>query len=309
LLPKGQLRVSLSTVATRVRVVHESQCPEIGPICDLRPEPPQLHDQRITLLEMRLGAAYALTDALGVEVELPFKVTRTGIRYARLDGTPYTPDYPNIHHRDETLYGPGDPWLLGRGSATAAGFMLTGKLGVSLPLGSTEENPFALGDMGLEHQHIQLGTGTVDPIALVQARRAVSTRLEVALEGRAQLVVYEGAHGYQAGSRYVVGADATFEATPALSLSFLATVVNERAERWDGVILQDGNLGRTDGLMGVGAAVELGEWSLAARVRVPVFQDLNQVGDEAGQLSFPAIVDLSIATSVDLARPAVTAPR
>jgi Putative MetA-pathway of phenol degradation len=287
---------------TAVHVVHESHCPDIGPICAERPEPPQLHDQRFNLLELRLSSEYGLTDAFGVELQLPLKLTQTTVHYERLDGTPFVPDYPNIHHRDEALFGPGDPWLLGRFSMVAGRFTLAGKLGVSLPLGATEENPFVLGEMGLEHQHIQFGTGTFDPVAVIEATRPFSRRFQLSASGQSQLMLYDNAHGYRAGNRYAVGLQARFAATPKLAFALTTDLVNEQPERWDGVVRQDGNLGRTDVLVGAGASYPLGDYALVGSVRAPVYQKIIQAGDEAGQLSYPAIVELSLRTSFGRSR-------
>ena len=291
---RGQVSVSLATTATSVRVVHSAHCPEIGPICAERDEPPQLHDQRFTIVEARLVGVYAVTEHLGVELQLPLKLNRTRVEYQRLDGTPFTPDYPNIHHRNETLWGLGDPWLLGRLAGGGAGITFTGRAGVSLPLGSTEPNPFELGEMGLEHQHVQLGTGTVDPILALEVGRMLGRRVRLAAQGQAQLVLYENGEGYRAGNRYAGGLQARVSVLPSLSISLTADLVNERAERWDGEVLQDGNLGRTDVLLGGGATYAVGGYALTAAVRVPVHQDIAQAGDEAGQLSYPAIVELTV---------------
>ena len=74
----------------------------------------------------------------------------------------------DIHHRDETYRGFSDFSLLF--SHRRLGILrdsdyLVGSLGSSIPIGKTEENPFSLGDAGLEHLHIQFGTGTFNPLA------------------------------------------------------------------------------------------------------------------------------------------------
>ena len=285
------LELSLTTTATSVHVVHET---------DEAPDPAHLHDQRLHLLEARLHGAYGISDALGVELQLPLRLTRTTIEYHTLDGAPFTPRDPDLHHRDETLYGLGDPWLLGRAAASVADVELAGKLGVTLPLGSTEDNPFALGDLGIRHQHIQLGTGTFDPVAVVDARRRLGGRFQVAVHGQAQLVLYENARGYRAGSRFAAGLLGRLSLLPSLLVAATADVVHERPERWDGEILQDGNLGRTDVLAGAGVVCRIGRTSLAASVRIPVYQHIVQSGDEAGQLSYPAIVDLVVQRAFEL---------
>ena len=39
----------------------------------------------------------------------------------------FEPDYENIHHRNETLFGPGDPWLLGRATGMLGRLRITSR--------------------------------------------------------------------------------------------------------------------------------------------------------------------------------------
>ena len=45
------------------------------------------------------------------------------------------------------------------------GDVVSTRFGTTIPIGRTEENPWKLGDAGIEHLHIQFGTGTFNPIA------------------------------------------------------------------------------------------------------------------------------------------------
>jgi hypothetical protein len=87
---------------------------------------------------------------------------------------------------------------------TARGWRLTARAGLTIPLGRTEEDPFALGDMGLQHQHIQLGTGTANPVVAAEIGRSWGAWRAVGF-GLTQQVVYENSKGYQAGDRYALG--------------------------------------------------------------------------------------------------------
>jgi hypothetical protein len=155
-----------------VHVVHPSECPDIGPICQVRDEPPQLHDQHFAIAELRASLEHGFTEALGVEVQLPVRLNRTTVSFTAPDGTPLVLDYQNIHHRDETLFGLGDPWVLGRYAWRLGDLGLTARAGFTVPLGNTVENPFALGEEGLPHQHVQFGTGTVRPLLGLEASRS-----------------------------------------------------------------------------------------------------------------------------------------
>src|SRR5437870_4104232 len=76
--------------------------------------PPEFHDQQIWSGELRLTGEYGFAEGWSAEAWMPFKALRTTIRFLDgLNGNPATLGYENIHHRNETLIGPGDPslWL------------------------------------------------------------------------------------------------------------------------------------------------------------------------------------------------------
>jgi hypothetical protein len=286
--------------ATVVHVVHEETCPDIGDICAERDEPPQLHDQNFYIGELRPTVEYALLDRLSLELQIPLRVNVTTVVYRRLSGEAFEPDYVNIHHRNETLAGIGDPPVAARTSWSVGPVRMSARAGVSVPLGHTEENPFALGREGRVHQHIQFGTGTFNPLAGVDASYSLSA---VELFGYAQtrLTLYENSRGYRAGNRYGAGLLAQTRVVGDLHVSLGADVVTELPERWDGVVEQDGNLGRTDVLMGVSAVFPLGDYVLSAGVNVPVYQHIIHSGDhDGGQLSYPAILNFSVRRIFDL---------
>jgi hypothetical protein len=234
---------------------------------------------------------YSITSTWGIEAQIPFKITNTSIIYRRLDGTPFEPDYGNIHHRDETLFGFGDPWLSARASFSFAGVAAFTKLGLSLPLGSTEENPFELGELGLTHQHVQFGTGTVNPVlALGVLHRAGP--VELSAFAQALLVLYQNGHGYRAGHRFAVGAGALVDLTDWLAISLSADLINEQPERWNGEILTDGNLGRSDLLLGGGVVLRVGGVDVTLSLRVPAW--VHIIMHAQGEVTYPGLLTLAV---------------
>ncbi len=87
----------------------------------------------------------------------------------------------------------------------------------------------------------------------------------------------------------------------ALSLGATVDSITELPERWDGAVEQDGNVGRSDVLVGAQVAWRLGPTTLLLSARVPVFQVFFADGDE-GQLRYPAIVSLGVQRSFELVR-------
>ena len=120
----------------------------------------------------------------------------------------------------------------------------------SLPLGRTEPNPFALGDQGIRHQHIQFGSGTFDPVAGFDVLRAFG-KVQVTGYGLAQTSLYENRHGFRAGTRLLAGLQGGRRLFGSLTGGLGLDVLHEEPEWWDGRIQQDGNLGRTEVLVGV----------------------------------------------------------
>jgi hypothetical protein len=196
----GETLVSLQLSGTTMHVVHPETCPDIGPICAVRDEPPQQHDQRFYVSELRPSVEMGLNRTWGVELQVPLRLTRTSVTFRRESGEAFVPDYENIHHRNETLGGLGDPLVSGRGSWLLGRVRLTARAGLSLPLGRTEENPFTLGRAGVSHQHLQFGAGTVAPALGVDGAMRLG---KFSLGGNVQALLFpfENGKGYRPGNR------------------------------------------------------------------------------------------------------------
>ncbi len=196
-LPERAVRVGASLTGTTVHVVHESGCRDTLNCSEVPVQELYLHDQRLYPVELRLTAEYGISETFGLELQVPFRSVTTSVEFTRPNGSPYQPLDADVHHRDETLVGPADSWLLLRIGTVFQGWWLAARPGVSLPLGRTEEDPFELGDSGLRHQHIQLGSGTLDPVLVVEASRKLG-ELELGIFAQAQASLYENRHGYRA---------------------------------------------------------------------------------------------------------------
>src|SRR5688572_1763914 len=153
------------------------------------------HVQDITQVATALTVAHGLGRGLGLELTGFYRHAETSIQFEDEQRQPLDWPQGDIHHRNETLDGLGDPWLLLHGARNSGPWTLSARAGASLPLGRTEPNPFALGREGLPHQHIQFGTGTVDPmLGLGAGRRFGATTLQLGALGR--FPVATNGHGY-----------------------------------------------------------------------------------------------------------------
>ena len=133
-----------------------------------------LHRHLVSLdfRRLDLGVQYSIANNWKVMLSIPYAIKDQDASIEEIEPTsPRDREAilanQDIHHRDETYRGFSDFSLLF--SHRRLGILrdsdyLVGSLGSSIPIGKTEENPFSLGDAGLEHLHIQFGTGTFDPL-------------------------------------------------------------------------------------------------------------------------------------------------
>jgi thiol-disulfide isomerase/thioredoxin len=295
----NHLRLDLSIVASRAVAVHDEACPDIGPICTVRAEPPQRHHTTLLASDLRLFAEYGIVPGLALQAVLPLRIIGTRTSYTDLLDQPISPDYQNIHHRNETLAGLGDAQLLLHRGFKLPGVALSARLGVSVPLGEVHEDPWALAAQGLPHEHIQLGTGTWDPVLALDASTQAGA---FALAGFAglQAPLYQGPQGYRAGVRSQAGI-AVSRPFDAVTLRLSAEVLHERPERWHGrVPMDEGNQGRTDLYVAPGVSWNFtGEWMVTADVRVRAWSHVVNA-----QLEMPVVLEVGLGRLFHLERDA-----
>ncbi len=235
------------------------------------------YDSSLSLFETRLSASYALTSSIAIGGALPYRVDDVGVEYFDpATGAPVA-SASSIHIRDERLTGFGDPSLHVHGAREVGALRFHVRLGATLPLGATVENPHLLGSIGQEHQHVQLGTGTVVPFGVIEAQHRFgdgARAITGAAFAAAFLSLYENDEGYQAGHRISGGLSASSSfGLRSLSFSIAAEVHGERAERWDGLEYpEEGNTGRIDTLVGGSIAWRpIPQLAIAFDAKVPVY--------------------------------------
>jgi hypothetical protein len=245
------------------------------------------HVQDFTIAEAALVAEYGLARGVGLSLTSFYRQVTTRVRFQDADRRPVVLPNGDIHHRDETLTGPGDPWAFVVTGKALGPWSLAARAGVSVPLGRTRENPFELGRRGLPHEHVQFGTGTWDPMLGFALGRRVGPTTLVA-SGLARLPVYENGHGYQAGRRYDASLSADRRLAGRWRVQGGLDLAHEAAERWSGVVEEEGNIGRTDLLAGLALAREIGAaGALTLQVKVPLVTRAH-----GAQVDYPAIVSL-----------------
>jgi hypothetical protein len=293
------LYVQLGVDGTWANTGHPEACPDINPVgCAMRQVPPEWHDVTLYFSELRLRAEIGLTDWLAAEIQWSLRVVVE--RFVLEDLATRMPIAPpfgaDIHHRNETLVGLTDPWIGFHAAKQVGPWAFLFRLGATLPVGATVPNPFLLGAEGLPHEHIQFGTGTVDPYGEVEVRHvAPHATLSASLLGKATL--YQAGNGFRAGDFLLGGIHVLSDLfTTRWSFTVGALVYNEQPERWDGVQQTEGNLGRTDLLLDTAIARRLPrDVTLILSARVPVYTIAN-----GEQLATPAILELAVARPFQL---------
>lgn len=267
------LKVDVAASGLRAQASHDADEPPVAS-----------HHTTLWLGELRVYAEYGLFDSLAVQAMFPLRLIDTRTRFADDLGRTVL-DPGNIHHRDEVLFGPGDPQLLLHGARLFAPVSLGARLGVSLPLGNVNENPYR----PVPHQHLQFGTGSFDPLLSIDASVRAGP-LGLSAFGFAQVPLYAGRQGYQAGTRLTAG----FTVSAPLGDGVLRASVlgfNEWAERWDGVVPpEDGNQGRTDLYLGAGVTMPFAEdWTVSFDLRGRAWGQAKNA-----QLELPLVLEVSL---------------
>lgn len=224
-----------------------------------------------------------------MEARLSLRVVDTTPTYTEVDGSPkLVPD--DIHHHDRTLVGPGDPWLVARFAGAAGNLTSAARIGLTLPLGLTQPDPYALGAEGKWHEHTQLGTGTVVPILGL----GLSYRLDpvsLALSGLGFFSLYENGHGFRAPSRYFLSARASLPLLDGALTPYVASDISgETTEIWHGAPGAEGVNGRVDLLVGGGLAwAPAPAWQIELSVRGRAARLTN-----AAAFEYPGLAQIAV---------------
>src|ERR1700682_5066682 len=98
------------------------------------------HVQDLRVADAALIAEYGLARGVGLSLTSFYRQVTTRIHFQDADRQPVVLPRGDIHHRNETLTGPGDPWALVVASKAVGPWSMAARAGVSIPLGRTEEN-------------------------------------------------------------------------------------------------------------------------------------------------------------------------
>jgi hypothetical protein len=185
-----------------------------------------------------------------------------------------------VHHRTATYRGFGDATLLGRrrwANRFREDDLFSVAFGVTTPIGRTEENPYLLGEQGVEHLHIQFGTGTFDPVLEATYAFRVTPSATAGAYAAGRFPLYENARGFRAPFDASIGVSASHALSDRIIARAEVGAYYQSYGAWNGVRDPNTGLFSTSALAGASAAFE--RFVLGVDVRVPVTKRTLSEGD------------------------------
>lgn len=223
--------------------------------------PEHRHRVNLNIYRTDVGIKYYFTPRWILDVNIPYETKIQEASVEKID--PVTEEQWQaiklngyIHHRNETYTGFADADVFVghfiRGAFKENDFLM-GRIGSTIPFGRTEENPWPLGDQGREHQHIQFGTGTFNPVGDIHYRLPVYRGLATNTSLRVKFPFYENDKTYR-GSReltYTAGLNYRLNEWLAFQAGYLGFY--QTYAYWDGEF--DINTGLTFGMASISTTI------------------------------------------------------
>ncbi|MDP6958548.1 MAG: hypothetical protein QF645_07005 [Planctomycetota bacterium] len=195
---------------------------------------PNRHEVTLNWFRTQLDINRSIGKGWDVELQLPYDVKSQSVKYLTPEGNEFDNPEGDLHHRDETLQGMGDIKIffhyrptnvLREEDIVQLGF------GLSAPTGKIEEDPYELGDLGLKHQHIQFGTGTVDPIFRLGYSTPVG-KWNLSLSAGGQIPLYENRKHFKSPMLLDFSAGAHIGLTESVGLHARYVLMYQNRGHW-----------------------------------------------------------------------------
>ena len=274
----------------------------LSPTGEVINAPLHRHHVALSTYRMDVGLQYLLNDQWTLQANVPYAVKNQEASVEWID--PVTSEEKqailrsrDIHHRNETYAGLADSDLfLGY---KIRGFLKTGdalfaRLGTTIPTGRTEENPWELGDAGIEHLHIQFGTGTFNPIANLRYSLPLFRSGAITASARGMFPFYENDKTYRGPVELSYTAGFMYRLFDWLSFSGNYLGFYQSAAAWAGERDINTGLRYTMAALGMSLAT-LDGIIVSANVMFPLTQET--LYDEGDAIEFGNLVSLTTSYS------------
>ena len=260
------------------------------------------HHVKLNIFRVDVGLKYQFGSQWMLEANVPYETKVQEATVEKID--PVTPEQwdaivrnGNNHHRNETYTGLADADVLlahhAHGIFKENDFF-TGRVGTTIPFGKTEEDPWKLGAAGLEHLHIQFGTGTFNPIIDLHYKLPLYKGLDANASIRGKFPFYENSKTYRASREltYTGGLNYRFNDWLSLQAGYLGFY--QSYAYWAGEL--DINTGLLFSMACIGA-------SIATPYNIPVSVSLilplsqKTLYEESDAFEFGPLVSLTVSYS------------
>lgn len=244
------------------------------------------HDVSLDFTRIETEVEYSLRDNWDLWLRVPYEIKERTARIGLAAPASAAEQLAmrrnlDLHHKNNTLTGFSDLKVLGAhrlNNLLRSGDTLDVALGLSLPIGETEEDPFEAGDAGREHEHIQFGTGTFDPLLELYYAAPISESFSLGGFAVGRFPFYENSKSYRGPIEVTAGPTVSYQLTKWLSLHSNFSLFYQNYAYWNGSRDINSGLLGTSGT--IGAGVKLKRVNLNFGVRYPFTQEaLSSDGD------------------------------
>ena len=257
------------------------------------------HHVKLNIFRVDIGLKYQFGSQWMLEVNVPYETKTQEATVEKID--PVTPEQwdairrnGNNHHRNETYTGLSDADVLlahhAHGIFKEDDFF-TGRIGTTIPLGKTEEDPWKLGAAGLEHLHIQFGTGTFNPIVDLHYSLPLYNGLGMNASIRGKFPFYENSKTYRAPREltYTGGLNYRFNDWLSLNAGYLGFY--QTYAYWAGEL--DINTGLLFSMASVGASI-VTPYNIPVSVALILPLSQRTLYEESDAFEFGPLVSLTV---------------
>lgn len=223
---------------------------------------PHRHEVKMNVVRFNVGLRYQINSQFRLEAVVPWEVKDQDANVGGIENID-DPEvrgnilrYQNIHHRDATYQGFSDLDVLlaySQPGLFQEHDIFTAKLGTTIPVGKTEEDPWILGDDGKEHLHIQFGTGTFNPIASLHYSSPIYGGLRATASIRGKVPFYENSKTFKGSWEVTYTGGVNYQVTDWLSLQSSYLGLYQYYAHWAGKI--DINTGLRFSIASFGASI------------------------------------------------------
>lgn len=260
------------------------------------------HEVEMNVVRFDVGLRYQINSHFRLEGVVPYEIKDQNASVGGIEDIT-DPEmrrkvllYQNIHHRDATYQGFSDFDLLlaySQHGLLQEHDMFTAKFGTTIPVGKTEEDPWKLGDLGLEHLHLQFGTGTFNPIADLHYSMPVYGGLRANASVGSKVPFYENSKTFRGSWEVTYSGGLNYQVTDWLSLQSSYLGLYQSYAHWDDEI--DINTGLRFSLLSLGASIATPyNVPLSVNLMLPLQQETLWDGSEQGSDAFELTALVSV---------------